>query len=147
MADSPNIKQSRKSPADFTGKTKERLQAQHELEVAEASKQMALATEQRAVEENQIVDYTGADKPIDEVEVSHDLEINEPEVVIRVNTDLQQMTFGKSIVKDAYEDENGVYHPTVYGPLRFFDFEAGRKYKVPRDLAIHLIQKEYADRY
>lgn len=149
MADesnAPNIRNSRKPPADYTGKQKERLQAQHEVEVAEAADQMALATAQKAASDNRIVDYTGADTPLDEVETAKEVETNEPFMTVRILADIEQMTFGRQVYSEARTEDNGVYHPAVLGPLNFFDFEAGRRYKVPRDLGLHLIKLEYADR-
>ncbi len=49
-------------------------------------------------------------------------EVGEPEVVIRVNTDLKQVTIG---VGNEY------------------DFERGKRYRVPRHVALHLEERGY----
>lgn len=143
-SNAPNQRKSRKSPRDFTGMTKERDEAQHEVEVDEASKQMALATAERAQEKNQVVDYSSLVTPVlDEVESAKEVEVADEICEIRVNSDIDQMTYGRQVIRQPFTDENGVTHDAVLGSLNFLDFEAGVKYKVPRHLKDHLARLGY----
>lgn len=138
----PNTRKSRKSPRDFTGKQDEDLKVANEVELNEAAEKMSLATAKAAKEQEQVIDYTGADTPVEEVE-TQEVEVNEPERFIRVNSEIEDMVFGRQVVTPASADEHGNYRPAVLGPLNFFNFSPGKRYKVPRELAEHLSKLGY----
>ena len=130
----PKTRTSGKSPADFTGITTQRLAEAHKEELQEAAKHVAMVTAAAAEEKDVVIDYTGADTPVAEVERAP-VEINSPIRTIRVNSDIDDMTFGRQ-VHDPGDPETG--RPAIMGPLNTFTFKVGFAYKVPADLAKHL---------
>jgi hypothetical protein len=139
MAEVSGPRTQRKRPADFTGRQSEILNDQKAAEKQEAASRMALLTEAQAEENNTIVDYTGADIPLPEVQVQ-EVEINDPYRTIRVNTKIEQMTFGRR-VQSPGDPEHGI--PAIMGDLPVYTFEEGRSYRVPRDMAEHLQRLGY----
>lgn len=107
--------------SDFTGAAKARLEKERQEELARRAQEITLANAAAAEEaEAQVLDLTGnPDAPVvvDEVQVVSDED--EDSVVIRTNEDLEKVTIGQ----------------------RTYDFVAGRKYKVPRNVAFHLEEK------
>lgn len=110
----------RKAPSDFTGLQTERLNKEKETERAAAKIAMVDAIEE--VSGPAIVDYTDADTPLPEIEV-HEVEINNPYRTIRVNSKIENMTFGSQ------------------NPL--YNFDPGKSYRVPKEMADHLDSKGY----
>lgn len=134
MTTAPKTRTSGKNPADYTGITTQKLAEQHKEELQEAAANMAMVTAQKQADLDVVIDYTGADTPVAEIERAP-VEINSPIRTIRVNSDIDDMTFGRSVV-DPGDPETG--RPTVMGPLNTFTFKVGFAYKVPVDLAKHL---------
>lgn len=57
--------------------------------------------------------------------------VQNPKVVFRVNSDVEDMTFGREV----HDDDNG---NQVVGELRNLSFYRGRRYRAPRDIYDHL---------
>ncbi len=113
--------QQQKRPQDFTGRLAQQKAAEHAEELVEKARTTALINAQNEAERvGTVVDYTA--KPEARVEVAETVEALPEEVTIRVNCDLEQVTIGKGTS---------------------FDFETGRKYKVPRFVAEHLEEKGF----
>jgi hypothetical protein len=115
----------RTKATDYTGREREKLQKEHAEEMKLRAEEMSMATAAKVSEaSNSITDLTeNSSAPvildsIEEVEVS----VNEPNVVIRVNEDIEDMTLGVG---------------TLY------TFKAGQKYKVKKEVADHLEEKGY----
>lgn len=138
----------RKRPADFTGIQAERLAEEKKEEVAARAKEIALVHQEQEEQANKVVDYTGADTPLEEVVIAPAVEINEPYRTIRVNTKIEQMTFGRQVVtperleKDPSTGET-IRVPAVMGSIPQFNFDEGVSYRVPKEMADHLQRLGY----
>ena len=102
---------------DFTGQQKAKLEAEREQALKERAEE-AYATKQAEIDaaEHEVVDLFNKPAPVvvDEVE-----EIDDDGEIIRVADDIQEMTVGDEI----------------------YNFTAGKKYRVPRNVAFHLREK------
>jgi len=125
----------RKRPADFTGIQSERLAEEKAVAKKEASARIAMVTAENEAAKDGIVDYTGADTPLPITVEAQELEINNPYRTIRVNTKIEQMTFGRKVMNPG-DPERGI--PPVMGDMNTFNFEEGQAYRVPATLADHL---------
>jgi hypothetical protein len=139
MTENSGPRTQRKRPADFTGIQSERLNEEKKVAKLEASSRIAMITAEAAEAKNDIIDYTGADIPLPEAEVQ-EVEINDPYRTIRVNTKIEQMTFGRSVM-DAGDPANGI--PAIMGSMNTFNFDEGQSYRVPKDLSDHLNRLGY----
>ena len=112
------------SPMDATGKAAEDAARRNAAELAARKEEISLS---RAAEEvslaNDVFDPKNPDAPllIDEIE-EIGVSVNDEKVIIRVNTDIDDMTYG---VGNSYT------------------FKQGVKYSVPRDLAEYLQRLGY----
>lgn len=130
----------RKRPTDLTGKQTEELNEKLKVERAEAASRVAMVTAAREVESNEIVDYfPESDKPLPQLEV-REVEVNDPGRIIRVNTDIDKMVFGREVV-DPGDMTAG--RPAIMGPIKFWDFKEGQAYRVSKDMAEHLDRLGY----
>lgn len=114
----------RSKPSDFTGRQRDKLMQEHANEVAEAAERMSMITAQAAREFDEgVYDATKPDNPliVDEV-VGVGVEMADDTVVIRVNSEIPNMTFGVG---------------------NHYTFKEGGKYRVPRELADHLEELGY----
>lgn len=127
---------SRKRPADFTGKQTERLNEERKAEIIEASQRIALVNQEIAEAKNEIVDYTDSPEPLPEVEVRV-AEVSTPYRMIRVNSDIDQMTYGREVL-DPGDYTSNPPRPAIMGPMKFYSFNEGQLYRVTKDLAEHL---------
>jgi hypothetical protein len=137
----------RKSPRDFTGIRGQQLAEEAaRAKAREAQVSDELRRQEVEVKLNTEVDYSshGTVRARKEVEVDGELSVEEVEVEvptrrIRVTDDIQDMTWGRSILSPAVYDERGlmVANP-VLGSLNNFNFERGRWYTVDAELADHL---------
>ena len=127
------------SPTDFTGRERARLAKEHAEELSARADEISVATALEAERDrNEVVDLSDgpqSSKPsipvsevlpenpylIDEVEVVGP-DLSQEYVVVRVNTDLDQMTLGAG---------------------QHWTFKVGKKYKVPAYVARHLEEKGY----
>lgn len=138
-------------PTDATGREKARLQEAHAKEIKANQGRMSMTVAAEAEQNNDIVDLSEHDNPADrqtdelnrrgpQVQPAdaqknlvedlgpvpqfeeNDLEVANPTRTMRVNTPLEQMTFG---------------HGTSY------NFELGRRYKVSKPLYDHLDELGY----
>lgn len=92
--------------------------------------------------------WEGTDTPLPEPRqsaVQSAVDVQKRKVVIRVNSKIEDMVFGREVLDEGVTDWD---HPENnrqprLGNLRFYNFEEGRRYKVPVDLALHLEEKKY----
>lgn len=151
-------------PADFTGARKKKLQDQHERELADREKELAMMSASRKREKDEsVVDYS-SDKPVPPpagpVDYSSDNYEDDP-TIAQILAESEEMpdpakvgeaadpSVGAQTIKlekttviiRAREDMNAV----TVGKGTRFDFEAGRKYKVPKHVGEHLVEREVAD--
>jgi hypothetical protein len=134
----------RKRAADYTGRQTEALQEARKNEIMEASERIALVTATNKAAKEQIIDYTNSPDPLPVVEVRQ-AEVNTPYRMIRVNQDLDQMTYGREVI-DAGDYDNpdlSLRRPAVMGPVKMYTFAEGQMYRVPREVAEHLNEKGY----
>jgi len=110
----------RKRAGDLTGLETQRLQAEHADELKERAKELSLMVELAEEEKTVPVDYTKSPTPAPEIVEVSEVKLENPTRVIMVNTDLESVTFGAG---------------------QYYNFEIGRKYTVPRELADHLASK------
>ena len=117
------------SPLDATGKAAEDAAKRNAEELRKRQDEISIS---RAVEEEalqtQVFDPKTPDKPIliDEIEEVGVSVAADNTVIIRTVTDIEEMTYG-----------------VVNGTPQNYNFKAGVKYKVPRDLAVYLDQLGY----
>jgi|SRR5581483_8174320 len=130
-------------PGDMTAVRKAALEEQHAEEQAARAAELSMLAETDTWEkQNTVVDYTGADTPLPEVKPVEDDANPVREIIIKYP--IEQMAFGREVIKEAELDGNGnVLVPAVLGNIRYFDFEEGRRYRVPRPLADHLDERGY----
>lgn len=129
-------------------------QALEQKKLADAAAAKAEADDLADVEtyekKNIVIDYfENADTPLEVVqedEVTSTLPYRE--VVIKYG--IENMVFGRKIIRDPEfkKDEDGndtweMIRPAELGGLRFLNFEEGRRYKLPRELADHLDEHGY----
>lgn len=141
----------RKSPRDLTGIRGQQLAAEAAADKAEAVKQVEEAREaERSAKLATVVDYTSAPEtrgtqPNDVTEVEETVvEVAPKTKRIRILDDLPDMTYGREVISDAEYDERGnLTRYPVLGGLRTYNFEAGRTYDVPADIAGHLAALGY----
>jgi hypothetical protein len=113
----------RKRAGDMTGLETERLQKENQEELKQRAKEIAMMAEVQADEDSYPVDYSNGPivKPVeDDLTVLPDIELETPTRTIILNTTLESMTFGAG---------------------KHYNFEEGRKYTVPVELAKHLESK------
>lgn len=106
-------------PTDFTGRQRDKQLKEHAAELAARADEISLQTAAEAERlTNEIVDVTKANEPtiIDEIE-NVGVSTADNSVVMRVNTDIEDMTFGKG---------------------NTYTFKVGVKYKVHKDLHDYL---------
>lgn len=126
---------SRKRAADFTGKQTEQLNEAKKADRAEQAAHMAMTVAQEVELKNTVIDIeTG--EPVNDVEI-REVEATSPTRTIRVNQDINQMTWGRE-VWDAGDMEANPPRAPIMGPLKTYDFEEGQPYRVPVDVAEHL---------
>lgn len=128
----------RKAPGDFTGRQTEKLRKEASEKDADRAKQLSMATaEEKERIDNTIVDYSDPNRPVEEdapagafdtydVDTDDVVEVEQegdstPMVLIRLNADLK----------------------TNVGYRQEYEFEAGRRYRVPKHVADHLDEKGY----
>lgn len=132
-----------KRPADFTGRQTEKLNEELKSEREARSREVALVNAEQEQTSTQVIDYTGADEPLPELEIKP-VEINEPFRTIRVNTKIEQMTFGRQVLNPGHGlPGDSDYIPPIMGSIPQFNFEEGRSYRVPREMAEHLQKLGY----
>ena len=143
------------SPGDFTGRQKARLQKEAAERQAEEAQRLTMITaDQERAKSDEVVDYTNVEKtrlkptgpgtqkdpePVDlsgeakdevidtsrgEVAVAEPVKVERTAVLVRARYDLEQVTIGHG---------------------NHYNFEAGRRYRIPEDAAIHLSERELVD--
>jgi hypothetical protein len=137
-------------PGDQTAIQKQKLEREHAEELAERQRELAMVAQAEADQQRQAetVDYfESASQPLDEPEIRADEDSEERMWVIRVLLPIEQMCFGRAIVKEPkYNEQGEMTDFPVLGSVRLYDFEEGRRYRVPREMALHLIDKGLAAR-
>jgi hypothetical protein len=111
------------SPQDATGRAAEDAAKRNREELEKRKEEISISRQVEAESlERDVFDPKTPDKPllIDEIE-EVGVAVNNDSVIIRTVSDIEQMTYG-----------------VVNGTPREYNFKAGAKYKVPRDLALYL---------
>jgi len=145
---SPRTQQKR--PGDLTGVRKQQQEKEHSEELAAKQAEMALANAaQTARQLDVVIDYTddenttfnpqheayeNADTPLAQAP-STAIDVTKLTTEIRVNSKIEDMTFGKQVLDPGDRDEG---RDPVLGNLRYYNFEEGPRYEVPTALALHL---------
>lgn len=117
----------RRRPQDFTGREADRLAKARDQDAARREAELTMASQaEAAAKEAEVVDYSEppskAAPAADEPQLGESVEVKAPYRTVRINTDLEQVT---------------------YGAGNHYDFEAGRRYNLPTDLAQHLDEKGF----
>lgn len=144
---------------DISGRAKQKLLEEHAEERKEAEKRMATAEKVRAVEDQQVLDLT---KKIPAV-------VEEPEFEVLDGSPEDDEDVDETIAalagRDAAAETASVSSPATttvvketckvrarydleqvtIGAGTFYDFEEGRKYIVPYNVAFHLAERELVD--
>lgn len=112
----------RKSPRDYTGSLKQKLEAEHAEAVRAREHEIGMTrTAAAAIAADEVVDAVRG--PIAELDEAGEVVYVEPPArTIRVNSSIEQMTFGVGNI---------------------YDFEEGRQYRVPAHVADHLEELGY----
>lgn len=110
-------------PTDATGVMLEKLKAEASEAQQEAAAQMSMATAQAAIKlETEVIDATVPDRQTIIVDEVVTVASGDDTVEIRVIEDIENMTLGVG---------------------NNYNFKAGQKYKVTKQVAIHLREKGY----
>ncbi len=150
------------SPRDYSGTQKAKAEAALAEEQAARAEELTLLHQAEAERrENEVVDYSEggmqtvpAEQPTktrtvhpELIEQAEEIEVGPRFVEIRVNSKIEQMVYGRQVLKEGYigQDSRGqdVWIPPQLGNLQFYDFDEGQRYRVPIDLAIHLDELGY----
>lgn len=135
---------SRKRPADFTGKQTEKLNELKKSELIEASNRIALVNQEVQASREEIIDYTDSDDPLPQIE-ARQVEVSAPYRMIRVNADIDQMTYGRKVEDpgDYTNPDLNLRRPAVMGGMNVYNFSEGQMYRVPTEVAQHLYDLGY----
>lgn len=130
-------------PGDMTALRKQVQEEERDEQQREAARKMTMAKEVEEYDKRHtVIDYTGADQPLPEVVEEEDNDDPYREIIIKY--DIDQMAFGREIVKDAVMEDDGTMKiPPILGNIRFLSFKEGRRYRVPRALADHLDERGF----
>lgn len=61
------------------------------------------------------------------------------EVVVRFRREVEEMSFGRTVVaQPVYDSDGQLRKSAVLGGIRYFSFDEGRRYQIPREMAEHL---------
>ena len=113
----------RKRAGDLTGLATERLVKENQAALKERAQEISMMAEVEAGQNAQPVDYSQGpytETAAADLEVAEEIKLEEPTKTIIPITTLEQMTFGAG---------------------NHYNFEEGRKYVVPVELARHLASK------
>ena len=134
----------RKRAADYTGQQTTKLQEERKAEVIEASQRVALVNAQQKAAKEEIIDYTDSNEPLPVVEIRQ-AEVNTPFRMIRVNQDIDQMTYGRKVIDSGDYDnpDLSLRRPAIMGPVNMYSFAEGQLYRVPKEVAEHLNDRGY----
>ena len=113
----------RKRAGDLTGIETQRLQKEFQEQQKEAAKRIAIMAEVKEEEDREPIDYSEGPisaVPQDDLDFEEEIKVESPTRTIIPNQTLEQVTFGSG---------------------NHYDFEEGRKYVVPVELARHLSSK------
>jgi hypothetical protein len=113
----PPRQRSNKSPQDYTGRQKEELALANAEEIAVRSEEIGLLTSAKRNAESELVDLSSNKPVVTEVKEVEDVEVEAKPVRCKVNTDVEQMTYG-------HGNEYNLY--------------VGREYLLPADVFNHL---------
>lgn len=110
-------------PTDATGVMREKLQAEAVEAQQERAAQMSMATAQAAIKlETEVIDATVPDRQTIIVDEVVTVSSGDDSVEIRVIEDIENMTLGAG---------------------NNYNFKAGQKYRVTKQVALHLKEKGY----
>jgi hypothetical protein len=110
-------------PTDATGVVREKLMEQNAQALQERASEMSMATAEAKVKlETEVIDATVPDRPTVIVDEVITLAKDEESVEIRVIENIENMTLGAG---------------------NNYNFKAGQKYRVTKQVALHLKEKGY----
>ena len=131
------------APAVQVGDTKlkdQLLRSQKEQRRRDSLDASDLAAEQEAKALQTSVTKLDLDegfKPLPESGVNTDPK--SPEVVVRFRREVEEMAFGRTVVaQPVYDNDGQLRKGAVLGGIRYFSFDEGRRYEIPREMAEHL---------
>lgn len=114
-------------PGDVTGRMREKLASENAEELQKRAEEMSLATAEAKIKlETEVIDATKPNQSVVIVDEVHEKGPQDDTIEIRVIENVEAMTFGVG---------------------NHYDFKAGQKYRVTRDIANHLISKGYVAGY
>lgn len=106
----------RRRSQDYTGSQADKLAKERDEAAAARAAEITMTQQATEQAKEEVVDYVSP--PQDEAPVAqHSVEVRQPYRTVRINSDLEQVT---------------------YGAGNHYDFERGRTYKLPADFADHL---------
>lgn len=149
-------------PSDVTGRRKAQLEKQHAEELARRAKELAMAADLEQEEKTEVVDYTepgGVPTPEEPVEPSEGDEEFDPTIeAIVASAETTPEDFERRsldtieehvTIADRYDSvlvrANVDMEQVTIGVGNNYDFEAGRKYRLPFNAARHLAENGYVD--
>jgi len=136
---------------DQTAVQAQALEAKKAEDAAQAQAEAVAEAEVASFEKKKVVIdyYTDADKPLAEV-VEDEVTSTLPYREVTIKYGIENMVFGRKIIRqpEYRKDEKGedtweMVRPAELGGLRFLNFEEGRRYRLPRELADHLDEHGY----
>ena len=114
--------QTRPRPADYTGRQREKLAREHQEVVRAREDQIAMAQQAQAELDDSVHDVVGQQPATELNEDGEVIYVEAPARTIRVNSTIENMTFGAG---------------------NNYTFEEGKQYRVPALLADHLEELGY----
>lgn len=134
----PIRRTTRKGPTDLTGRTDEKLKAEHQADLDAKAEQMAMVDTTKRSASRELIDYTDEARPKTAPRPVIEEPKNPKKYKIRVLADIDRMTFGKEIIDHGdFTDPNNPRMPQL-GALKEYNFQEGREYLVDEALYIHL---------
>lgn len=134
-------------PGDFTAMEKQKLEREHQQEQAVRAQELSMQerAEQEQVRGDEVVaDYfTTASSPLPEFRAG-DEDGDLPYRDVRFKIGVEQMAYGREIVREPEFNEHGeLTKDAELGGIRYFDFDEGRMYRLPREMADYLDAKGF----
>lgn len=144
-------------PSDVTGKQRERLAREYAEEQKRKASQISMVTAGIEEEKAEVVDLTNPSTPT--TAPPEDLEVEEDPVIARILAQGGEQVPGDQEVAAIQEmapteiETNPIHlvrcisdvQQATIGVGQHYSLEAGRKYKLPKSVAIHLEEKGYVD--
>ena len=126
---------------DTTALQQAELDKQRDAKAEQAAAVKAAADKQENwAKRNTVVDYSQADQPIELAPEEIDDDSPTRDIVVKYTVD--RMAYGRAVNWETVTDEDGKSREvSSLGGIRYFDFQEGRKYRVPTDMAKHMEER------